>query len=45
MNSENGKISNESPVGRGLLGHKIGDVVAIETPGGIVEFKILAISR
>lgn len=45
MNSENGRISNESPVGRGLLGHKTGDVVAIETPGGIAEFKVLAISR
>lgn len=45
MNSENGRISNESPVGRGLLGHKTGDVVSIETPGGIAEFKVLAISR
>ena len=45
MNSENGRISNESPVGMGLLGHKTGDVVAIETPGGTVEFKVLAISR
>ena len=45
MNMENGKISNESPVGRGLLGHKIGDEVEIETPGGIVGFKVLAISR
>ena len=45
MNAENGKISNESPVGRGLLGHKIGDVVSIETPGGMAEFKVLAISR
>ena len=42
---ENGKISNESPVGRGLLGHKIGDEVEIETPGGIVGFKVIAISR
>ena len=45
MNSENGRISNESPVGMGLLGHKTGDIVAIETPGGTVEFKVLAISR
>ena len=45
MNMENGKISNESPVGRGLLGHKIGDEVEIETPGGIVGFKVIAISR
>ena len=45
MNTENAKISNESPVGRGLLGHKVGDTVEIETPGGIVELKVLAISR
>lgn len=45
MNLVNGKISNESPVGQGLLGHKVGDVVAIETPGGTVEFKVLSISR
>ena len=45
MNTENGKISNESPVGKGLLGHKIGDVVTIETPGGEAEFKVLAIYR
>lgn len=45
MNLENGKISNESPVGHGLLGHKVGDEISIETPGGIVEFKVLAISR
>ena len=44
-NSLQGKISNESPVGRGLLGHKVGDTVEIETPGGIVELKVLAISR
>lgn len=45
MSSENGKISNESPVGRGLLGHTTGDLVSIETPGGMAEFKVLAISR
>ena len=45
MNSENGKISNESPVGRGLLGHTTGNLVSIETPGGMAEFKVLAISR
>ena len=45
MNSENGKISNESPVGRGLLGHTTGDLVSRETPGGMAEFKVLAISR
>ena len=39
------KISVESPVGKGLLGHHVGDVVAIETPGGEVKFKVLEITR
>ena len=39
------KISDESPVGKGLLGHHVGDVVAIETPGGEVKFKVLEITR
>ena len=39
------KISDESPVGRGLLGHKVGDVVDIETPGGIIKFEIREISK
>lgn len=40
-----GKISNESPVGKTLLGHKIGDLVEVETPAGMVEFRILEINR
>ncbi len=39
------KISNESPVGRALLGRKIGAAVKVETPGGIVKYKILDIHR
>jgi transcription elongation factor GreA len=39
----NGKISNESPIGQALMGHKAGDVVEAETPGGKVKFKILKI--
>jgi len=39
----NGKISNESPIGRALLDHKVGDVVEAETPGGKLRFKILKI--
>lgn len=37
----NGRISNESPVGMALLGHKKDEVIKIETPDGEVEFKIL----
>lgn len=39
----NGKISNESPIGRALLGGKVGDVVLADTPGGAVRLKILKI--
>lgn len=38
-----GKISDESPVGKGLLGHKKNDVIKIETPSGVMSFKILSI--
>ena len=40
-----GKISNESPIGKALLGSKIGDTVSAETPGGTVELKILDITK
>ena len=39
----NGRISNESPLGRALMDHKVGDVVEAETPGGKLKFKILKI--
>jgi transcription elongation factor GreA len=39
----NGKISNESPIGRALMDHKVGDVVEAETPGGKIKLKILKI--
>ncbi|HEY5730429.1 MAG TPA: transcription elongation factor GreA [Anaerolineales bacterium] len=39
----NGKISNESPFGKALMEHKVGDVVEAETPGGRVKLKILQI--
>jgi transcription elongation factor GreA len=38
-----GKISNESPVGRALQGHKVGETVKMSVPAGLVEMKILAI--
>ena len=40
-----GKISNESPVGMALLGHKIGQEVSIEVPSGVVTYKVLKISK
>lgn len=39
------KISNESPVGHALLGKKVGNLVKVETPGGVVKLKILDIHR
>ena len=39
-----GKISNESPVGRALLGHKKGEQVTVKVPAGDFAYKILAIS-
>ena len=39
----NGRISNESPIGKALMDHKVGDVVEAETPGGRIKFKILKI--
>ena len=39
-----GKISVNSPVGKGLLGHKVGEVVDITVPSGKLQFKVLEIS-
>jgi len=39
------KISVSSPVGRALLGHKIGDIVEINVPVGVLKYEILKISR
>ena len=42
--SLSGKISNESPVGRALIGSQVGDTVSVETPGGLVQYEVLEIS-
>jgi transcription elongation factor GreA len=39
----NGRISNESPIGRALLGARVGGQVVAQTPGGQLHFKILKI--
>ena len=39
------KISNESPIGSALIGRKKNEVVDVETPGGIVQLKILKITK
>lgn len=38
-----GRISNESPLGKSLLGKRVGDLVRVDTPGGTIHFKILSI--
>lgn len=41
---KSGKISVTSPIGKGLLGKSVGDIVKISVPAGIIEFKILDIT-
>lgn len=42
-NPSAGRISNESPVGKALLGHKPGDQIIVSTPGGVKEYTIISI--
>ena len=44
-NSLKGKISNESPVGKALIGAKVGDVVEVETQAGLIQYTVLEIQR
>ena len=40
-----GRISIDSPIGKGLLGKKVGEIAEIEVPNGIMKFEVLEISR
>ena len=44
-NSLKGKISNESPIGAALIGASVGEEVEVETPEGVLKFKVLEIQR
>ena len=44
-NPMEGKVSDLSPIGRALIGKKIGDTVSVHAPGGVVELKILDVTR
>ena len=44
-NPMNGKISDESPVGRALVGHKEGEVVIVNAPAGEMKFRILSVNH
>lgn len=41
----NNKISQDSPVGSALVGHKVGDTVTVESPAGKIDFEIVSISK
>jgi transcription elongation factor GreA len=43
-NPREGKISNESPIGKAILNHKVGDVVKVETPAGTYNVRIIKLS-
>lgn len=44
-NFEEGKISDESPIGMAVMGKKAGDIVEVQTPEGVVEMKIVEIIK
>ena len=44
-NSLKGKISNESPVGKALIGKKVGDTAEVDTQAGTLKYKVLEIQR
>lgn len=41
----NGRISDRSPIGAAMIGKTIGDEVEVETPGGVLRFKVLRVER
>lgn len=44
-NSIKGRISNESPVGKAMIGAKVGDVVDVDTHAGVLQYQILEIQK
>ncbi|NOZ27950.1 MAG: transcription elongation factor GreA [Chloroflexi bacterium] len=40
----NGKISNVSPLGKALLGRRVGDKITVQTPGGVLHFEVVEIA-
>ena len=39
------RISDESPFGKALIGSKVGEVVSVDAPAGVLQYKVLEISR
>lgn len=44
-NASLGKISDQSPIGKAIIGEKVGRVVHVEAPAGVMELEILEISK
>ena len=44
-NPRNGRISDDSPVGNALKGHRVGDVISVEAPVGTLKFEILSVEN
>jgi len=42
-NPDKGKISYESPIGKSLLNHRVGDIVRVKTPDGFINFKVIEV--
>ena len=45
VDTKNNKISNESPIGKALLGKKRNNIVEVQAPVGIIKLKILSIKK
>lgn len=45
VNIGEGKISDQSPIGKALVGAKVGDLVSVEIPDGTIRFKVLGIKK
>jgi len=41
----NNLISDQSPIGRALIGTKVGDIVSVEIPDGVAKFRVMNIAR
>ena len=44
-NPKEGRISDDSPLGRGLRGHRVGEVVSIDAPAGVIKYKVLSVEN
>lgn len=39
------KISDQSPIGKALIGTKVGDIISVEVPDGVAKFKVMKIEK